>query len=428
MLMIRNKKILIVANHDFFSTYGGGQVYVKNIVDEMIDQGMNLVVLSFSEQKNDDGIMSKEYKGITVYSLSPRNHILLKEWIASIQPDIIHAHSMKGLLATIGRELNIPCVVTAHHGGITCPAGTLLNYRDEICRIPVSFDHCLPCVLRNIRGGLLAYPLVKRIPFGCMLKTGRCLQKLPFIYFITPIGMSALHFEKKQEEWSAVIQNAAKVIAPSDAIADAMVRNGLDRNKIHLLPHGIPLPKHTTPRAVVDIAQHVVRFFYVGRICYVKGIHVLLKAFTGLDSSKCELHLIGDIQGRYPQKLIKEYKRYSTVFFHGKIHPDEVSDRIKQYDVSVHPAIYLEVFGLNIAESLWEGKPVIATRCGGAEMQLVEGENGWLVNPNNVVELRQAMQWVMEHPGEVSEMSRKAPETVKHIRDHVQALCEIYSS
>ena len=40
-------RILQVASGNFFSTYGGGQVYVKNIVDEMIRQHCSLVVFSF---------------------------------------------------------------------------------------------------------------------------------------------------------------------------------------------------------------------------------------------------------------------------------------------------------------------------------------------------------------------------------------------
>lgn len=32
-------KVLQIASGDFFSTYGGGQVYVKNIVDEMRRDG-----------------------------------------------------------------------------------------------------------------------------------------------------------------------------------------------------------------------------------------------------------------------------------------------------------------------------------------------------------------------------------------------------
>ena len=40
-------KILQIASGDFFSTYGGGQVYVKNIVDEMIRQQYSVQVISF---------------------------------------------------------------------------------------------------------------------------------------------------------------------------------------------------------------------------------------------------------------------------------------------------------------------------------------------------------------------------------------------
>ena len=58
-------KILQVASGNFFSTYGGGQVYVKNIVDEMIRQHCSLVVFSFLN--NLDVIKKKDYKGIDLY-------------------------------------------------------------------------------------------------------------------------------------------------------------------------------------------------------------------------------------------------------------------------------------------------------------------------------------------------------------------------
>lgn len=57
----------------------------------------------------------------------------------------------------------------------------------------------------------------------------------------------------------------------------------------------------------------------------------------------------------------------------------------------------MEIFGLNIAESLAMNKPVLATRCGGAEMQIEEGVNGWLVEPNNVEELAERIRKISEH-------------------------------
>ena len=52
-------KVLEVASGDFFSTYGGGQVYVKNIVDEMVRQGRDVAVVSFT---GDKGVEHKSYK------------------------------------------------------------------------------------------------------------------------------------------------------------------------------------------------------------------------------------------------------------------------------------------------------------------------------------------------------------------------------
>ena len=54
-----------------------------------------------------------------------------------------------------------------------------------------------------------------------------------------------------------------------------MIRNGLDEKKIIVIPHGIPLPSNAS--SLSSIGNECVKFFYVGRICYVKGIHVLLQ-------------------------------------------------------------------------------------------------------------------------------------------------------
>ena len=60
-------KILQVASGDFFSTYGGGQVYVKNIVDEMISMQINVCVLSFVSFHHE--VKAKQYKGIPLYEI-----------------------------------------------------------------------------------------------------------------------------------------------------------------------------------------------------------------------------------------------------------------------------------------------------------------------------------------------------------------------
>ncbi|MDR0232738.1 MAG: glycosyltransferase family 4 protein [Dysgonamonadaceae bacterium] len=439
-------KILQIANGDFFSTYGGGQVYVKNLVDEMIRQGLDVSVLSFVNKKSDIPFQKQNYKGVDLYEVYQKDESIIKTLIQKIAPDIIHIHAEKALISRISRELSIRNVVTAHHGGIVCPAGTLLNCKDEICKVPVNQKDCTRCVLRNTKTGECFYPLLKIMPLSLRLKMGKALAKLPFIYFVTPIVSANLHIENKQKEWETIIRNTDRMIAPSYAIADSMVLNRFPKDKIKIVPHGIPV-RHCELRGTKQEANQKIdcfeqssrndernlssfhnklKFFYVGRIGHIKGIHLLLKAFSQLDTSLCELHLVGDIKGKCEQKWVKQYKHCSNIFFHGKIQPDEVAKCIQQWDVLVHPAIYLEVFGLNISEALSEGKPVIATRCGGAEMQIQDKINGLLIEPNNIDELKNAMQWMIDHPAERKKMAKLAPEKVISMEEHVKDLLDVY--
>ena len=397
-----------------------------------------MTVLSFVGKNI--GIVEQDYKGKALWEIGLQaKESDIEELVRAISPDIIHAHSQKALFTILGERLRIPVIVTAHHGGILCPAGTLMNADDQICQTIVSHEHCLRCCLANIRTGRSWYPMMRIIPKNGYLRLGRALQKLPFIPFLTPIGSTALSIQNKIAEWQTICDKVTKVIAPSHAIAVAMCRNGMSRDKVTVIAHGIPkneeikndCPSKLGGRAHAEGVSFLahngkIRFFYVGRICRVKGLHVLLEAFSGIDNQdRAELHIIGGAgnkgEERYMERLQRKYKAPNIVW-HGKIAPDNVFNTIKDFDVMVHPAIYLEVFGLNITESLAMSKPVLATRCGGAEMQIVDGENGWLVEPNDVHTLRAKMIEIIESSitMEVSTLCNNVISIAEHVKDLIQ--------
>ena len=416
-------KILQIASGDFFSTYGGGQVYVKNIVDEMIRRQYSVQVISFVNK--DCAVETRDYKGMMLYEVGSNGIDRLELLITHIRPDVIHAHSHKAQVVEIGKELHIPVIVTAHHGGIVCPAGALLDCKDGICQIAVSHEHCLACCLRSIRSGKYWYPFMRLLPQNIYRSLGRGLSKLPFAPFVTPIGQAALSIECKRAEWRVIANDCTLMIAPSRAISEAMQRNGLSKKKITILPHGIPLPKEVPDYPPVINGK--IKFFYVGRICYVKGLHILLEAFSRLDNENAELHLIGGAgnkgERRYERALKKRYASDRRIIWHGKVSPEKVFGMIRSYHVSSSSS-YLEVFGLNIAESLAMGKPVLATRCGGAEMQIDDGVNGWLVEPNNVDALAEKMQEISDNFTNYN--PHLSTERVISIEEHCKSLIKLY--
>ena len=389
--------VCIVASGDFFSDYGGGQVYVRNIVDELaLHSDISTTVISFNKNIQPS---VKDYHGISVYQVNSEES--LRDALKQLNPDVVHANGEKLLTSRVCKQLNIPCIVTAHHGGIVCPAGTLLNTDDEICQIPADYCHCLKCYLRHTPTGLFWYPLLKRISKKRYIKLGNRLKRLPFIPFLSPIGETGMIVIKKLQDWQELSANTTHFIAPSNAIAEALQRNGCQKEKISVIPHGIPNSEFRISNFTIHNSQ-LIKFYYVGRINYVKGIHILLKAFSSIDNPNIELHLIGGAgnksEQRYESKLKRKYRHDKKIVWHGKLPFEQMTELIKEYHCLIHPAIYLEVFGLIISEALAQHKYVIATRCGGPEMQIHSENEGILVKPNDTEQLATAIKKYINNP------------------------------
>lgn len=412
-------KLVIVASGDFFSDYGGGQVYVRNIVDEFVQHPeVSTTVISFNSNIKPS---VREYKEVPVFQVN--NEASLRSALEETKPDIVHANGEKLTVSRICRQLNIPCVVTAHHGGIVCPAGTLLNTDNEICCIPADYSHCLKCYLRNTPTGLFWYPILKKVSQKQYVKLGKLLKRLPFVPFLSPIGETGLIVNRKLKDWQELSTNATHFIAPSNAIADALRRNGCHESKITVIPHGIPINRFVNSQ-FPTLNSLYIKFYYVGRINYVKGIHILLKAFSSIENHNIELHLIGGAgnksEQKYQSRLRRKYRKDARIIWHGKLPFGQMTEMTKEYHCLIHPAIYLEVFGLNISEALAQHKYVIASRCGGAEMQIHSEEDGLLVNPNDVSKLRDAIRSYINRP-------KNSYTEVVDIKVHFDQLVELYT-
>ncbi len=411
-------RVAVVASGDFFSHYGGGQVYVRNIVDELTRHSeIATTVISFNANQQPS---IKDYNGIHVHIVN--NETSLLDALKTIQPDIVHANGEKLLSAKICKELDIPCIVTAHHGGLVCPAGALLNTKDEICSIPADYIHCLKCYLRNTPTGLFWFPLLKKFSQKHYCNIGKRLEKLPSVPFITPIGRTGLIVTQKLNDWKELAVTATHFIAPSNAIAEALKRNGCPSDKITVIPHGIPQTsniKHQTSNT-----KHI-NFYYIGRINYIKGVHIMLEAFNRSTDENTELHIIGGScskgDAKYEKKLRCKYRKDNRIIWHGKIEHEKTLAMSNQFDCLIHPAICMEIFGLDIAEALQHRNYVIATRCGGAEMQIHNETEGVLVEPNNVTALQIAIKQYINNPIQSSAQ-------VKSIDDHVTELIKVYKS
>ena len=77
--------------------------------------------------------------------------------------------------------------------------------------------------------------------------------------------------------------------------------------------------------------------------------------------------------------------------FLGKKAPDTLGDFYRSLDLFAFPTQYFESFGLVGIESLACGTPVIGSDIGGIPSYLTDGENGFLIEPENANDIAQAV-------------------------------------
>ncbi len=72
-----------------------------------------------------------------------------------------------------------------------------------------------------------------------------------------------------------------------------------------------------------------------------------------------------------------------------------------------------EGFGLTVTEALWKGKPVVASKVGGIELQVKDGENGFLVNPDDEQGFADKIIEILKTPKLADALGSKGKQIVK---------------
>ncbi len=81
-------------------------------------------------------------------------------------------------------------------------------------------------------------------------------------------------------------------------------------------------------------------------------------------------------------------------------------------DVVVQKSVR-EGFCLAVTEALWKGTPVVASKVGGIPLQIVDGENGYLVEPNDIQGFADRIVEILKNPKLKAKMGAKGVETVR---------------
>lgn len=171
--------------------------------------------------------------------------------------------------------------------------------------------------------------------------------------------------------------------------------------KLTCTPMGIPqlpsLPSHREARQHLGLNEFTLLF--VGRLVSIKGIDTLIDAAA---LGNFRLIIAGEGQQRHRLEQLCLQKNVRATFT-GHVGPQQRTGLLRAADILVVPSKKLdngrhEGVPMIIAEAMQARIPVIATRTGGISEIIEHRVNGILIEPNQPVALKNAIDLLENHP------------------------------
>lgn len=179
--------------------------------------------------------------------------------------------------------------------------------------------------------------------------------------------------------------------------------------KVAVIPYGVNLSQFE----FINLPQQnytPLRIVYVGQVTYRKGIHHLLKVVSSFTKDTIEVFLAGEYEKK--GKLFNTYKSYENIHFLGFVTRDVLAEVYQKSDVFVFPTIG-EGYGLVVLEALACGVPVITSDLAGGNDAIENGKNGFVFKAGNDNELRDKLEWCVNHRKELYDMRKYAHQSAQ---------------
>jgi glycosyltransferase involved in cell wall biosynthesis len=201
----------------------------------------------------------------------------------------------------------------------------------------------------------------------------------------------------------SLLKNAGKVFALSQFEFSQLVERGVSKNKIAIIPNAIDPedfkypPKKGNFKKELGLDDEEI-ILYLGRISSLKGLDVLVRAFSLLSNpNNYKLVLAGPDDGfsNSLHQLINSLRLKDKVLFTGTLDRRQVLGALDDASIIVYASIQ-EGFPMVPLEAGIMGKPVIVTNH--PSMDFVrEGQFGLGVEYGNAVQLKDALKRILEN-------------------------------
>jgi glycosyltransferase involved in cell wall biosynthesis len=230
-------------------------------------------------------------------------------------------------------------------------------------------------------------------------------------------------FHKYEKKWRNTVYIASerhaakrshKIICVADAMRDQFLAAKIGRPEQYVtVRSGMEIDSFVNPQWYRNDVRRELRIgsgdFVAGtvaRLAEHKGHDDLLDALGPVMQSNPHLKLLWVGDGWWRERLLDRAKQLGMsdrVITTGLVPPEQIPKYMQAMDVLIHPS-YREGLPRTVTQALLSGIPAIAYDVDGTREVCIDGETGRLLKPGDRSGLREALQWMMEHPRERAEM------------------------
>ncbi len=409
-------KILVVV-HDYLPFHiAGTELHAHQSGAELVRRGHDVTAL-FTERdlsrevgserrgvldgvKTIEVVHQREYADVRETYLEEGSARIFKKLLDELRPDVVHFHHFAfwgASCARIAREAGCRVVATLHDYHLLCDNSVLLCKDGSLCTDGPRGD-CFECLQRHP-----LYP-------------DRAAEESRETAF-------AKAMTERRELHREALGQVHRVVCPSHFLAGLFREAGwLQDEQIAVMKAGYPGPRRGPRRS--DAAQPL-RVGFVGGVYPSKGVHILVEAFSKLESAPVSLSIHGALDW-FPDYVggLRAAAEGFAVSFPGRFEPDQLDAVLAELDLLVVPSIWYENMPITLQEAFRNSIPVVASDLGGMTEAVEDAVSGLLVAPGDSTALAAAIRRLAEDRELLFALASQTPDppTLEQVASELESL------
>lgn len=420
-------RILIVSYFAEAHLFSSSAQNVRNLASVLRDKGHEVRVVCAGAKEEtivQDGysltkipIASPDWgrKRFNGWLPDPRVRAIAEHYLQSWRPEVIYLEAWKHLtdFASVGHERGIPIVQLLQDYSILCLRQWLVDSWGELCSGPTTPEKCSSCiwhgqgVKERARDTLLSLPLIgatisTHITGGDDKRNARTRSV---------VREAVSHMQRYREM-------VTRYIAQTPSVVEVLEANGVAPSRCHVVPQYIGEEKFQAfPRPIRDSREsRPVRFAFVGRWSWEKGVHLLLDAFRfARVEREVELWIISTTtsQAEIDVLMANSLRPDRRVRVFDDLRGADVSRTLALTDVCIVPSICMELASMVVLEANAQDIPVIASSTVGNRYVIEDGVNGKVFPSGDPNALRHWIEVIAKEPHIAAEWAQHVSSPIR---------------